>query len=436
MITDTVKSVITCDLEGRIETYNKGAEQIFGYEAEEVIGKKRVSLFSPGLVVLGYVNDWLKEARENGEYKGETVFVRKDGRLFTADVRITPTFRKMNGVKQQIGYCGVTTPRYDVPVQAAMPKIGLSTRIFSWLVITRAPFLTATIIPILVAAAWVVAQGKASPFPWALFFLTMFGGIALHIAANTFNDYFDWRSGTDPINNDYFLPYSGGSRSIELGLITPQSLLRVAIIALSIAALFGLALVILGRPLVIVFGLVGAFSAYFYTAPPLRLVAHKGWGELLIGLNFGVLLVGGTVYSLTGAVTLIDFLLGIPIGLLITAILWINEFPDYEADKATGKNNLVVVLGLKNARWGYLSLLVGAFGILLFGVLVGVLPWSVLLTFLALPIGVYTTITLFRHYADRSLIKANALTIMLHVAVGVLLIVGLLLAGQVTNAVM
>ncbi|HCB48589.1 MAG TPA: hypothetical protein DEP47_03480, partial [Chloroflexi bacterium] len=148
MVTDTAKSVITCDLEGRIETYNKAAEQIFGYEAEEVIGKKRVSLFSPGLVVLAHVNDWLKEAREKGEYKGETVFVRKDGRLFTADVRITPTFRKVNGVKQQIGYCGVTIPRYDVPVQAAMPKIGLSTRIFSWLVITRSPFLTATIIPI------------------------------------------------------------------------------------------------------------------------------------------------------------------------------------------------------------------------------------------------------------------------------------------------
>lgn len=432
----TVKSVITCDLEGRIETYNKGAEQIFGYDAEEVIGKKRVSLFSPGLIVLGHVNNWLKEARENGEFKGETVFVRKDGSQFTADIRITPTFRKVDGVKQQIGYCGVTAPRYDVPAEEAMPKVGLSTRIFSWLVITRAPFLTATIIPILVAAAWVVARGQASPFPWDLLILTMLGGIALHIAANTFNDYFDWRSGTDPINNDYFMPYSGGSRSIELGLITPRALLRLAIIALSTAALFGVALMALGRPWVLAFGLIGAFSTYFYTAPPLRLVAHKGWGEFLIGLNFGLLLVGGTVYALTGSISPSDFLLGIPIGLLITAILWINQFPDYEADKATGKNNLVVVLGLKNARWGYLLLLVGAFGILLFGVLSGVLPLSVLITFLAIPIGVYTTITLFRHYADRSLIKANAYTIMLHVAVGVLLVVGLLLSGSVTNLVM
>ncbi len=431
MASETVKSVITSDLEGRIETFNQGAEQIFGYEADEVIGRKRVSVFSPGLIVLGYVGDWLKEATESGEYNGQTVFVRKDGSQFAADIRITPTFHKQNGVKEQIGYCGITTPRYDLPVEAAMPEISPITRVFSWFVITRAPFLTASIIPILVAAAWVVAQGTASPFPWGLFFLTLFGGVALHVAANTFNDYFDWRSGSDPLNNDYFLPYSGGSRSIELGLITPPALFRVAAIALSIAALFGLALVVLGRPWVIAFGLVGAFSAYFYTAPPLRLVAHKGWGELLIGLNFGVLLVGGTVYTLTGTVTWVDFLLGLPIGLLITAILWINQFPDYAADKATGKNNLVVVLGLRNARWGYLLLVVAAFGILLFGIVAGMLPLSILLTFLALPIAAYTTITLFRHYADRSLIKANAYTILLHVAVGLLMVVGLLVAGQV-----
>ena len=54
-----LKSVITTDLEGRIQTFNKGAEEIFGYQPEEVIGKKRVSVFSPGLVVLGHVTNWL-----------------------------------------------------------------------------------------------------------------------------------------------------------------------------------------------------------------------------------------------------------------------------------------------------------------------------------------------------------------------------------------
>ncbi|MFU8805657.1 MAG: PAS domain S-box protein, partial [Bradymonadaceae bacterium] len=60
------KSVITCDMEGRIETFNTGAEEIFGYSADEIVGKKRISLFSPGLIVLGHVGGWLKAADKEG----------------------------------------------------------------------------------------------------------------------------------------------------------------------------------------------------------------------------------------------------------------------------------------------------------------------------------------------------------------------------------
>jgi 1,4-dihydroxy-2-naphthoate octaprenyltransferase len=418
-------SVITCDLEGRIETYNTGAEQIFGYTADEVIDKKRVSLFSPGLVVLGHVNNWLETAREEGEFTGRTVFVRKDGTPFTADIRITPTWKTENGEKVQMGYCGVTQPRYDIPVEEAAPDIGFSTRLFAWFVVTRAPFLTASIIPIMVGAAWAVFKGAASPFPWLLFLLTLVGGTTLQVAANTFNDYFDWKSGTDPLNNDYFMPYSGGSRSIELRLIRARDLLRLAWVFLGISAVVGLALVVLDRPWVLAFGAVGAFSAYFYTAPPLRLVARKGLGELLIGLNFGLLMTAGTVYTLTGTLAAVDFLPGLPLGLLVTAILWINQFPDYEADRDTGKHNLVVVLGRRNARWGYLALMVGAFAAVLVGVVAGWLPAGALLMLLALPIAFYTTRTLFRHYNERSLIKANSYTIVLHLVAGLLLAAGL-----------
>ena len=62
-----IKSVITCDMEGRVETFNKGAEQIFGYSSDEVIGKMRVSNFSPGNVVLSHVATWLKTASKEGD---------------------------------------------------------------------------------------------------------------------------------------------------------------------------------------------------------------------------------------------------------------------------------------------------------------------------------------------------------------------------------
>ncbi len=426
---EKVKSVITCDLEGRIETYNKGAEQIFGYHPEEIIGKKRVSLFSPGQTVLEHVPNWLKIAREEGEFKTKTVFLRQDGTPIAAQVRITPTFRK----GEQIGYCGVTEVLDGVdPVEVA-PNISLSTKIFSWLVVTRAPFLTAIIIPILVGAAWVAYSQTVQPFPWGLFWVTLLAGIFMHVAANTFNDYFDWKSGTDKVNNSYFLPYSGGSRSIELGLISEKALFRVALVSLLISASLGLALVAFSGPGVLLFGLVGAFSAYFYTAPPLRLAARRGLGELTVGLNFGPLAVAGTVFALTGQVALVDFLVGVPIGLLTTAILWINQFPDEEADRMTGKINLVVILGKRQARWGYLLLLAGAFSLALYWLATGVFPVGSLLILGGLPLAIYAGRIAVREYDQRTLVRANAATIQLHLVSGLLMAFGLLFSNQIAR---
>jgi 1,4-dihydroxy-2-naphthoate octaprenyltransferase len=426
-MTEIIKSTITCDMEGRIETFNKGAEEIFRYRPEEVIGKKRVSLFSPGLVVLEHVPTWLKIASEKGEYKGRTVFLRKDGTAFAADVRITPTFRE----GKQTGFCGVTEPRPDIDVNKAYPQVALVTKIFGALVVTRAPFLTASLVPVLIGAAWVAARGLAPAFPWGLFWLVVLGASALHVAANTFNDYFDWTSGTDQANNNYFLPYSGGSRSIELGLISERGLFRLASISLAVAVAAGLAVMfVTGRTWLLAFGAFGAFSAYFYTAPPLRLAARRGLGELLIGLNFGPLMVAGTVYALTGHVTWLEFLAGLPIGLLTTAILWINQFPDLESDRDTGKVNLVVVLGRERARWGYALLLAGAFGLVTVGVALRWFPPGALALLLSLPVALYTTRHLFQHYADRTLVKANATTINLHVLAGLLMAMGIFVGAM------
>ena len=419
------KSVVTCDMEGRIETISKGSERIFGYTEDELIGKKRVSIFSPGQVVLEYVPTWLEIAREEGEFNSETVFVHKDGSPIPARIRITPTFK--NG--EQIGYCGVTEVLEDTPPAQVAPPISMFTKIFRWLVVTRAPFLSAVIMPILIGAAWVAYQDIASPFPTVKFWLALIAGICLHISANVFNDYFDWRSGTDQANNNYFLPYSGGSRSVELGLADEKTLFRVASGALAISAVIGLYLAFTSGPGVIAFGLAGAFLAYFYTAPPLRLAARKGLGELSVGLAFGPLATAGTVYALTGQAPLSSFLIGIPIGLLTVLILWINQFPDEEADKATGKHNLVVILGKENARWGYLLLLLAVFGMMIYLVLTGIFPPLALITLLLTPFAVFACLIVFRNFAQRSLIRANLATIQLHALAGLLMAGSIFMAG-------
>ncbi|HUR63839.1 MAG TPA: UbiA family prenyltransferase [Candidatus Thermoplasmatota archaeon] len=419
-------SVITCDMEGRLQTFGAGAERLFGYKADEVVGRKRVSLFSPGEVVLGHVPAWLKAARETGAFETDTVFVRKDGTHFSARIRITPTFKGGKSSGEQVGYCGVTRA-IDADPDAIMPKTSVATRIFKGVVIGRLPFLTASLIPALLAAAW-VAAGPSPPaaFPWGLFGLVMLGTAMLHLAANTFNDYFDWTSGTDEENNDYFLPFSGGSRSIELGLITPRKLFAVASAALAAAAACGVALALLDRPLVLAFGAVGALSGFFYTAPPVRLAARRGLGELFVGLNFGPLMTAGAAYAMRGSLVPEDFLIGIPMGLLTTAILWVNEIPDTPADVRAGKVHLVAALGVSRARWGYVSLLVAAFGAAAGLALAGIVPMGSLLMLLALPIAAWTGTKVVRHYADRSLAKASAGTIGLHLLAGLLTCAGLL----------
>lgn len=415
-------SVITCDLEGRIETFGPGAERLFGYRADEVVARKRVSVFSPGDVVLGHVPTWLKKARVDGAFETDTVFLRKDGTPIAAHIRITPTFRD----GRQVGYCGQTRALPDVQPADVWPKQSVATRIFKAVVIGRLPFLTASLIPVALAAAWVMAtDGAPASFPWGLFGLVLAGAAFLHLAANLFNDYFDWTSGTDEQNNDYFLPFSGGSRSIELGIATPKKLAILGTLALAVAAACGIAVALQGRPLVFAFGAVGALSGFFYTAPPLRLAARRGLGELFVGLNFGPLMTAGAAYALRGSVETGDFLIGIPMGLLTTAILWVNEFPDTPADLRAGKVHLVATLGVSRARWGYLTLLAAAYGGALALALSGIAPRGSLLVLLAVPIAAWTGTMVVRRYADRSLAKASAGTIALHLVSGLLTCAGL-----------
>lgn len=423
-------SVITCDMEGRIETFNDGAERIFGYRADEVVGKRRVSLFSPGEVVLGHVPRWLKEARTKGAFETDTVFIRRDGTRIAAHIRITPTFHGGHASGKQVGYCGQTRVLEGVDPDSIMPKTTLGTRIFKGVVVGRLPFLTATIVPILVAAGFVAWKGLAAPFPWLPFTLVMLGGIALHLAANIFNDYFDWKAGTDQANNDYFLPFSGGSRAIELGLISERGTFVAGTVSLVAALALGGTLAILGRPLVLAFGAGGALLGFFYTAPPLRLAARRGLGELASFLSFGPLMTAGAVYGISGHVGWDAFLLGIPIGLLTMAILWINEFPDAPSDRATGKTHLVATLGTRTARWGYVLIVVAAFAAaILEATVANLLPMGALIALLALPLAAYAATMAVRHYADRTLIKGCATTIATHFVAGALMAAGLAWLG-------
>jgi len=417
---DLLKSVITCDLDGKVETFSEGAQKLFGYTTDEIIGKGRVSDFSPGQVVLGHVVNWLKESVEKGVWEGDTVFLHKDGHEIPCHVKITPTKGK-NG--EHIGYCGITTPLENKTPDEVRPFISLWTKVFCWMVIMRLPFLTATIVPILVGAA--VAKSAGFPLSWGWLGLTVLGGCLLHIATNTANDYFDHTSGTDEANYNYMVPFSGGSRSIQMGLISAKGMLLVSLISFSLSALVGIPLIIKAGNTVLWLGITGAVSGFFYTAPPFRFASRKGFGELLVGLNFGPLMVAGSALVQTGELLPAAFLAGIPLGLLVAAILYINEFPDHDGDKATGKDTLIVVFGPEKARLGYVLLVGGAFASIIIMAVNKTFPMLSLIALPAAWFGIKAIQTLYKYYNDRLLQPANAGTINMHFITGVLFCVGI-----------
>lgn len=418
MATTLEKSVITCDLEGIIETYSSGAEVMFGYSPNETVGKLRVSVFSPGEIVLQNLSTWLGTAVKEGEYVTETNFIRKNGELFGARIRITPTFK----AGQQIGFCGITE-ELPAPVDIAIKG---STKMLRWLVITRAPFLTAAITPVFVGIAFSAGVAHTA-INWANALLAMFGVMMLHLASNVFNDYFDVMSGTDQANTKYFVQYSGGSRAIEMRLIDLKGTRAVAVSLMLLALAIGVYLSIVVGQGVLIIGIIGLICGFFYTAPPVRLVARRGLGELAISIAFGPLITMGMYYVITGLYSWEAFLFGIPAGLLTTNILVINQVPDIEGDAATGKNHLIVTFGKKSAVWiwGAVWLASTAFtGWLALGYNKPLL-WIPVIASVVYGAWIWTYMR--KHILERSLVKANVNTIYMQIVVTVLMAIALAL---------
>jgi 1,4-dihydroxy-2-naphthoate octaprenyltransferase len=293
-------------------------------------------------------------------------------------------------------------------------------------VITRAPFLSASIIPAFIGGAYATTVMDGPIFSTLNFILATIGVTLLHMASNVLNDYFDWKSGTDQANAKYFLKYSGGSRAIELGLISMRGTGILGAVMLLVSTAIGLYLWMDTGTGVLVFGLAGAFAGYFYTAPPLRLVARHGLGELAIGLTFGPLITGGVFYVLTGEYSWMSMLVGMPIGLLTSNILLINQVPDVEGDASTGKNHLVVTFGKENAVLIYALTIVAAIGISL------AVAFQLSRIWLALPVtilglyGAYIVQYFYRHLNSRALVRANVGTIYLAMIFGILFMVCLM----------
>jgi 1,4-dihydroxy-2-naphthoate octaprenyltransferase len=186
----------------------------------------------------------------------------------------------------------------------------------------------------------------------------------------------------------------------------------------------------------LIVGFLGGFLGYFYTARPLRLVSRRGLGELAIFLSFGPLMTLGALFAISSSTIelfsdafYMALLLGVPHGLLTTNILYINQYPDTASDAKTGKNHLIVTFGKKNARWGYLLILIAAFisSILLIPSLEMFGDFNnnifIIGNFALFSYGFYAFLNLYKNYDKRELIHSNLKTIYLQIFYGLFIVI-------------
>ncbi len=136
-------------------------------------------------------------------------------------------------------------------------------------------------------------------------------------------------------------------------------------------------------------------------------------------------MVAGSALVQTGKILPEALLAGIPIGLLVAAIVYVNEFPDHDGDKATGKDTLIVVFGPEKARAGYVLLVAGAFVSIMVMAINGTFPMLSLIALPAAYFGFKAIQTLYKYYNDRLLMPANAGTINMHLVTGLLFCIGI-----------
>lgn len=295
--------------------------------------------------------------------------------------------------------------------------------------VVRAPFLTAVIVPTLVGSAVAWYDGYMH---WGYFLLTLLGMICIQAGLDMSNDYFDHKTGTDDINEE-LTPFSGGSRVIQDGILTARQVLAMSLGFYAVGSAIGVYLAVMRGPTVLWLTLIGIFLAFFHNAPPIKLYnVAPGVGELAVGVGFGPIVVLGAYYVQAQRLTVEALLASIPVGLLIAAVLYINEFPDTVADRAAGKKTASAVMGRQRAAQGYVAIVLASYAIVVLGVVLDVMPPATLLSLAALPLALRAIRGARRFHSDTpKLIPTMATTIQTHLTTGVLLTVGYVIAGVV-----
>ncbi|MFZ1947400.1 MAG: 1,4-dihydroxy-2-naphthoate octaprenyltransferase [bacterium] len=299
--------------------------------------------------------------------------------------------------------------------EGARPTV--TPRLALWIEALRAPFITASAVPVLVGGA--LAFWATGNFLLERFLLCLGGVVCLHLGANLANDYFDYVTGCDAANPEP-TPFSGGSRMIQRGLISARATMAASAAFFALGAVQGIALELsVPGHAVTWLGLAGLAGGLLYSATPAKL-SYRGVGELVIFALFGPLAVVGTYLCQTDGLALLPLVVSVPLGLQVTAVLLVNEVLDVRWDGLAGKRTMVVRLGERRGYALYLGVYLAAYAWLAAGAVAGVYSRAALVALVPAVIFLKDLLPA-RALRDRgATINASRLTVLSHTISGCL----------------
>lgn len=283
---------------------------------------------------------------------------------------------------------------------------------------TRPRTLPAAVAPVLVGTAMAIADKN---FVWLPAAAALMVALLLQIGVNLANDYFDYVKGIDTRDR------LGPPRVTQSGLIPAKQVKAGIMVSIILSVIPGLYLASVGGWPVILIGLFSFGAALAYSGGPFPLASH-GLGDLFVFIFFGLVAVCGTYYVQALHLTPLVWLMGAIQGLLITAILVVNNLRDIQTDRRSGKRTLAVMIGERGSRIEYLLLLSTAYAIPFILWLGGRSSVWVILPVFSLPLAISLTRLIWKSAGGPVLNEALASTAKLALIYSLLLSIGLILS--------
>ena len=280
-----------------------------------------------------------------------------------------------------------------------------------WMLAIRVPTLSAAVVPVLVGTAIAAREGR---FNAVIFAVVICAALLIQIGTNLTNDLFDFQKGADTGGR------LGPLRVVQAGLLSQKQVAAGSALSFGLAILLGLYLVKVGGWPIVAIGLAAVASGIAYTGGPWPLGYH-GLGDVFVFIFFGVIAVVGTFYLQSGDVTGAALTASLPVAMLVTAILVVNNLRDIDTDRAAGKLTLAVRFGREVTQLQYSILVLGAYLVAAALWLGGADSAWAMLPWLTVPLGLRLVREIWRSEGGAALNRTLRQTAGLHLIFGILL---------------